>query len=210
MTNCYKHLDIMTESAIRGDFLFPNAKSGHGVHWKYSPLDIFDSIWYTEFRQQILFSGDPTVILFYCEASNTNDYGHIDINEQHIPVTPVPAALNWVVKGSGADSYMVWYDQYEFTEDNLWYGPSDPTWSETDIQRRAPGAAIWRVSKLSEIERLVVPTDHITLVNTGIVHRIELGPANRWCVSIRLPFNATDNWESYCDLTRKYTYGDIK
>jgi len=194
----WRNLDIPTRGAIKEHFKFPTLQQGHGVHWKYSPEQVFSMEWYTNFRDKVKFDGDPTVILFGCEKNQTNDYAHIDINETHKPVTMVPSAFNWVVGGSG--SHMVWYDQYGVTEEALWHGPVSNTWTATDPRRHAPQAAIWKASTLTELTRLQVPTDHITLVNTGIAHRIELGAEDRWCFSIRPPFKDSDNWESYINM----------
>lgn len=198
INNFWRNLNISTHGAIKEDFKFPIPQKGHGVHWKYSPDQVFTSEWYLNFKDKVKFDGDPTIILFYCEKNRTNDYAHIDINEKHNPVTMVPSAFNWVVGGEG--SHMVWYDQYGFTEEALWYGPVSDTWKDTEPERHAPQAAIWKVNTLNEIARLTVPTDYITLVNTGIAHRIELGPEDRWCFSIRPPFKDSDNWESYINM----------
>lgn len=200
MEKLWYHLNISTENSLRDDFIFPEKRSGHGIHWKYSPMEIFTDEWYGNFKETLKFDGDVIAALFFCENSNTNDYAHIDINEKHFPVTPVPAAFNWVYGGAG--SSMVWYDQWSFEEKDLWYGKTDYEWSVNDPNRRAPGAAIWRANSLKEISRLEVPRDNVVLVNTGVAHRIELGPEDRWCVSIRLPFNSLDNWGSYVNMVK--------
>ena len=201
----WRHLNISTQGAVKEDFKFPEPKKGHGVHWKYKADQVFTEEWYSNFRSRVKFDGDPSIILFYCEKIHTNDYAHIDINEKHDPVTMVPAAFNWVLGGAG--SSMVWYDQYGFTEESLWYGPTDESWKDREPERHAPHAAIWKVNTLNEIGRLQVPTDHVTLVNTGIAHRIELGPEERWCFSIRPPFKDTDNWESYINMSNEVIIG---
>lgn len=198
INNYWRNLKISTQGALRKDFIFPKPHSGHGVHWKYSPNQIFTNEWYSNFTDKVNFGGEPTIILFYCEKLETNDYAHIDINEKHNPVTMVPAAFNWVVGGAG--SHMVWFNQQGFTEESLWYGPVDKKWKETEPERHAPQAAIWKVSTLNEVARLQVSTEHVTLVNTGIAHRIELGSEDRWCFSIRPPFRNSDNWESYINM----------
>ena len=197
-TDLWRHLNLPTLGAIKEDFEFPEPKSGHGVHWKYTPSEVFDPIWYEKFRENIKFDGECTVILFFCEKNKTNAYAHIDINEKHNPVTMVPAAFNWTVGGAGSN--MVWYNQYGFTKDDLWYGETSSDWSEKDPNRRAQHAAIWPVPNLDELAKFHVPSDHVTLVNTGIAHRIELGPEDRWCFSVRLPYKDTDTWQNYIDM----------
>ena len=80
---------------------------------------------------------------------------------------------------------MVWYDQYRFKEEDIWWGVEHEDWKTMDPKRRAPGAAIWPAQDLVELAGVFIPEDTITLVNTEWAHHIKLGDEDRWCFSIR-------------------------
>ena len=97
---------------------------------------------------------------------------------------------------------MVWYNMHTFTDENLWYGKYDKLWEHSEPDRKSPAAAICRASSIQEINQITVSSTHLTLVKTDTMHRIVMGNEDRWCVSIRLPYNASSTWGDYVNLAR--------
>lgn len=208
MIKLWHHLDISTANAVSSNFVYPKKLyGGKGINWKYSPDQVFDENWWDYFSKRVGFKVDPVIILFFCDANNTNPYAHVDINEKVDPIKPINCAFNFTIGGAGSN--MVWYNQEGFNESDLWFGETSEDWKLTNPNRRAPGAAIWRVDTLSEIARHHVAEDHITLVNTYWAHHIQMGNEDRWCFSIRPAYNEQEfTYEEYVDKVKKYIVDD--
>lgn len=200
--NCWRELNIFTDGAIRPDFVFPDGAPGWGIHWRFTHDQFLTDEWYNDFKSKLGFEGDATIILFYSEPYTTNPAIHIDINEKENPLSLVPGAFNWRIGGDNTS--MVWFNKEGFDLSDVETEVADASWAVNEPNRKAPVVALWNASDYQEVSRNTISTDYVTLVNTGIAHRIERGPTERWCVSIRLPIKAGDNWDSYVNMSSPY------
>lgn len=167
--NCWYHLNLNVDNAIREDWTLPVTNANiHGM-WQLMPENIFRKEW-LEYIETLGLTLDD-VMLFYRPAGLSSLGAHVDIAKAD-PLELSTYAVNWII--GGKDSEMIWYEmpagdlEIRYTEANTPF-------------------SIWNCDSLVKVDSCEI-REKPTLVRVDIPHSITVRQDSRWCISARPTF----------------------
>lgn len=175
-----------------------------GGVWHFEREEIFNESWVQQFERatNLWVTG---AFVFWRQGGYQHPGAHIDTYPRNGVLESIPASFNWVLDYD-PKCEMTWYEP--------WWDADDPDEMECAAQGLIPhpesivnradfGTMSYQETDpqlLTEVDRLALPADRITICRTSIPHTVWMSHQDRWCISMRIGYeHAPRLWQDLVD-----------